>query len=188
MADPKDAIATMIRNLEEKTGKPLEAWVKLTQKQKLAKHGAIMTWLKGEHALSHGYANLIALESLKGSAVIGGDDAALLDAQYAGAKSALRPLYDKLAAAIAKFGSDVEFAPKKSNVSVRRAKQFALLQPSTATRFDVGIQLKGTPAKGRLEASGSFSAMVSHRVRVESAKDIDAELIGWLKQAYGAAS
>ncbi len=191
MADPNAALATMIRNLEEKSGKSLEAWVTLAKKQKLAKHGEIMKWLKTEHGLGHGYANLVALESLKGgsvtAAVSGSDDAALLEAQYAGAKAALRPVYDRVASAIAKFGPDVAFAPKKANVSVRRAKQFALLQPSTATRFDVGIQLKGVAPSGRLEASGSFSAMVSHRVRVESAKDIDAELIGWLKQAYEAA-
>lgn len=79
---------------------------------------------------------------------------------------------------------DVEVAPKKANVSLRRNKQFALVQPSTATRFDVGLNLKGVSPSGRLEASGSFSAMVSHRVRVESVKCVDKELIGWLKQAY----
>lgn len=104
-----------------------------------------------------------------------------------GPKAAFRPLYDKLITAIQKFGADVEVSPKKTYVSLRRSKQFALIQPSTATRLDVGINLKGTPAKGRLEASGSFNAMVSHRVRVESALDLDAELIGWLKQAYQAA-
>jgi hypothetical protein len=39
-------------------------------------------------------------------------------------------------------------------------------------------------AKGRLEASGSFNAMCTHRVRVASLKEVDAELVGWLKQAY----
>ena len=69
-------------------------------------------------------------------------------------------------------------------MSVRRSKQFALLQPSTATRFDVGIVLKGVAPAGRLEASGSFNAMVTHRVRVETIDQVDRELIGWLKRAY----
>ena len=85
---------------------------------------------------------------------------------------------------MAKFGKDVELAPKKTYVSLRRAKQFGLVQPSTKTRVDVGINLKGMPPTDRLEASGSFNAMVSHRVRVASAKEVDAELIGWLKRAY----
>jgi hypothetical protein len=48
----------------------------------------------------------------------------------------------------------------------------------------VGINLKGVSPQGRLEASGSFNAMVSHRVRVAKAAEIDAELIGWLRAAY----
>ncbi len=34
------------------------------------------------------------------------------------------------------------------------------------------------------EASDSFNAMATHRVRVASAKEVDSELIGWLRQAY----
>ena len=48
----------------------------------------------------------------------------------------------------------------------------------------MGLNLKEVKAKGRLEASGGFSSMCTHRVRVESAGDIDSELVGWLKQAY----
>jgi hypothetical protein len=85
---------------------------------------------------------------------------------------------------IEKFGGDVEVAPKKGYVSLRRRKQFALIQPSTATRLDVGINLKNKPASKRLEASGAFNAMVSHRVRVSRLEEIDAELQAWLREAY----
>ena len=85
------------------------------------------------------------------------------------------------------FGSDVELSPKKGYVSLRRNKQFAIIQPSTATRVDVGINLKGVKPTDRLEASGSFNAMVSHRVRLSEAKDVDSELVAWLKQAYASA-
>ena len=111
-----------------------------------------------------------------------GDDP--VGAQYEGAKAALRPIYDAILEGVQRFGGDVEVSPKKANVSLRRNKQFALVQPSTATRMDVGINLKGVAPSGRLEASGSFNAMVSHRVRLESVKGVDKELIGWLKQAY----
>ena len=78
-------------------------------------------------------------------------------------------------------------APKKTYVSLRRKKQFALIQPSTKTRVDLGINLKGKNPGGRLEASGSFNAMVSHRVRLESPGDVNAEVVGWLKEAFGQA-
>ena len=99
----------------------------------------------------------------------------------------MRPIYEAILAAVNKFGDDLDVAPKKANVSLRRKKQFALLQPSTATRFDVGINLKGVPTTERLQASGSFSAMVSHRVSLTSVGEVDQELIGWLRQAYDAA-
>lgn len=181
---PEDAEATMIRNLEEKWGKPLADWINLVTASKLTKHGEIMKLLKGEHGLTHGYANLVAHKAraaLEGGAATGDD---LVAAQYSGPKSALRPIYDKLAEAIAGFGQDVEFAPKKAYVSLRRKKQFGLIQPSTRTRVDVGINLKGEPPTERLEASGSFNAMVSHRVRIGDAREVDAELVGWLRDAY----
>lgn len=184
---PEESLAKMIDNLEEKTGRSLEQWLELTAASRLEKHGEIVGWLKSQHGVTHGYANVIAMKTLESRGGGPAGEADLLAAQYAGAKSALKPIYDALAAAVTRLGPDVQLAPKKANVSVRRHRQFALLQPSTATRMDVGIQLKGVKPEGRLEASGSFSAMVTHRVRVGSVAEVDAELIGWLKQAYDTA-
>ncbi|MHA7871783.1 MAG: DUF5655 domain-containing protein, partial [Hyphococcus sp.] len=39
----------------------------------------------------------------------------------------------------------------------------------------------------RLEASGSFNAMVSHRIRLEKPADVDREVKAWLKKAYSQA-
>ncbi|MEP7339606.1 MAG: DUF4287 domain-containing protein [Acidobacteriota bacterium] len=185
MADKVDqAWQTMIQNLKEKTGKSLAEWVKIAEASKLAKHGEVVKFLKTEHALGHGYANLIAhsLKAESGEGKAAADDP--VAAQYAGEKAGLRPIYDALLKAVGKFGGDVEVSPKKTYVSLRRNKQFALIQPTTKARVDVGINLKGTAPQGRLEASGSFNAMVSHRVRVEKLKDVDTDLIGWLKEAY----
>jgi hypothetical protein len=129
---------------------------------------------------------LIAHELFQSAASASSDDD-LVEAQYAGAKAGLRPIYEALVAMIKKFGTDVELAPKKGYVSLRRNKQFGLIQPSTATRVDVGVNLKGQAPGPRLEASGSFNAMVSHRVRVAGVKEVDAELEGWLRKAYDAA-
>ncbi len=183
---PEEIEAAMVENLKETTGKTIEQWTKIVAASKLAKHGEIVKHLKAEYKLGHGYANLITHKARAAdSQPVAVDN--LVDAQYAGPKAALRPLYEKLIATIQQFGDDFELAPKKGYVSLRRSKQFALIQPSTATRLDVGIQLKGTPATDRLEASGSFNAMVSHRVRVTQPSDLDAELESWLRQAFGAA-
>ena len=184
---PDAATQTMINNLPDKTGKSLDQWLALLAKQSFAKHGEIVKWLKGEHGVTHGFANLIAhshLTAAKGGAA-GDDD--LVAAQYSKAKKGLRPIYDKIIKMVEGFGGDVEVSPKKTYVSLRRSKQFALVQPSTKDRVDVGINLKGHDTTDRLEASGSFNAMVSHRVRITSGKDVNAELKRWLKKAYDAA-
>ncbi len=69
---------------------------------------------------------------------------------------------------------------------MRRRCQFALIQASTRARVDLGLILK-REAHDRLEASGSFHSMFSHRGRLESPSDVDADVIGWLKEAYDAA-
>ena len=187
MATPDEQAATMVANLPEKTGKSLEEWKVLLGSSGLSKHGEMVALLKKEHGVTHGFANLIVHE-FRGCVVStpapAGD---LVEAQYKG-KEALRPLYDRIMKEVAGFGSDIEVAPKKAYVSLRRKKQFALLQPSTKTRLDVGIKLKGVDPEGRLEASGSFNAMVTHRVRVADPAEVDADLIGWLRKAYEAAS
>lgn len=186
MGKIEDAVASMIANMKANTGKSLDEWLKVTAKAKLTKHGEIVKMLKTDHALGHGFANLVSHRTLNSDAGSAEDDD-LLAAQYVGAKAELKPLYDKLAKLIGAFGKDVELSPKKAYVSLRRSKQFGLIQPSTATRLDLGLNLKGIAPKGRLEAAGSWNAMCTHRIKLASAADIDAEVKIWLKQAYDAA-
>jgi predicted transport protein len=186
VTSPEEGLASMIANMPEKTGKPLEAWLNVVGKSKLQKHGEIVSMLKADHGMTHGFANLVAHKALASDA--GSSEADdLVAAQYAGAKAGLKPVYDKLIAIVEGLGKDIELSPKKAYVSLRRSKQFGLIQPSTATRLDLGLALKGAAPKGRLEAAGSWNAMVSHRVKLASAADVDAEVKAWLKQAYEAA-
>jgi hypothetical protein len=187
MPTPDQAEATMMRNLEEKTGKTLDEWIAIARATGQNKHGEVVKILKERHGLGHGYANLVVHRMNAASkAASGSGEADLVEEQYAGLKAGLRPVYDALIRTVEGFGNDVEVSPKKTYVSLRRSKQFALIQPSTKDRVDLGIQLKGVAAEGRLESSGSFNAMVSHRVRLGGVQDVDAQLRGWLKQAYDA--
>lgn len=178
---------TMLQNLERKTGKNLDQWIKIVDDSQATKHKAIIDYLKTEYGLTYGYANLIALKSREASEGAPSSGEALVDQQYSGNKVELRPIYDAIIDAVGEFGEDVEIAPKKAYVSLRRSKQFAIIQPSTKIRVDLGINLKGFDPGERLEPSGSFNAMVTHRVRITDKNQVDAELIEWLKHAYEAA-
>jgi len=108
-----------------------------------------------------------------------------IDAQYAGPKAALRPIFDRLAQAARQLGDDVELSPRKTYVALARKKQFAVVAPSTSTRVDLGLRLKGRPASGRLAEAGGFgSGSVTHKVELTSPDQVDEELIGWLRAAY----
>ncbi|NVJ65504.1 MAG: DUF4287 domain-containing protein [Gammaproteobacteria bacterium] len=182
MASPEEMAQSMRNNIPEKTGKSQVDWNKLIEASGLDKHGQIVKMLKTDHGVTHGFANLLSSDFLKGGAPEATSDD-LVYAQYE-KKPDLKPIYDKLIKEVKKFGAGLDVAPKKAYVSLRHKKQFALIQPSTKTRVDVGINLKGEETTERLEASGSFNAMVSHRVRVTDIKQVDKELIGWLKAAF----
>ena len=174
---PEELAQAMIDNLPAKTGKSLAEWQKVVAKSGAVKHGEIVKFLKGEHGVTHGFANLIAQKAI-GNLDISEED--LVAGQYKG-KETLKPIHDAIVAYVEGFGPEVEIAPKKTSVSLRRSKQFALIQPSTKTRIDLGINLKGVDPQGRLEAMGG---MCTHKVKLETVADFDAEVKSWVKQAF----
>ena len=176
------ATQTMIENLHKNTGKTLDQWIDIVKKQKFAKHGEIIKFLKENQGLTHGFANLIAHKT-KGSdagSVENQDD--LITKQYVG-KEHFRPVYDKLLSEILTFGNDIEIAPKMAYVSLRRKKQFATLNPASKTRYEIGLNLKGQAAHGKLEAEKP-NAMCSHKINLADIKEIDDEVMQWIKTAY----
>lgn len=138
-----------------------------------------MKFLKGDHGVTHGFANTIVHLSKEEKT---SDDDLVLH-QYKG-KESLVPIYDKLIALVKTFGSDVVITPKKATVSIIRKKQFALIKPATKTRIDLGLKLKDIPETDRLGNSGPFGSMCTHRVQLTTVNEIDAELKNWLNQAY----
>lgn len=175
------ATQTMIDNLYKNTGKTLEDWVAIVRKEQFAKHGEILKYLKTEHGFTHGFANLVAMKAREADAGSVENKDELIEEQYKG-KEHMRPIFDKLMQGILLFGKDVEVAPKRAYVSLRRKKQFALLQPATKTRFEVGLNLKELENQGKLAPSSN--AMCSHKINLTSIEDIDTEVIDWLRAAY----
>lgn len=176
------ATLTMIENLYKNTGKTLEQWIDLVKAQNLEKHGEVISFLKETHGLTHGFANLIAHKAKGSDAGSAANQDDLITKQYQG-KEHFKPVYDKLIAEIQTYGNDIEIAPKNAYVSLRRKKQFAILNPATKTRFEIGINLKGQAPQGKLEAEKPNS-MCSHKINITDLSDIDTEVFAWIRAAY----
>jgi hypothetical protein len=110
-----------------------------------------------------------------------------LAAHFTGDKAKWKKPYAALAAKVEKFGSDVKFGANQSYINLLRdGKKFGIVAV-TADRMDIGIKLKSAATDDRFQPSGKWNAMVTHRVHITDPKQIDAELVKWLKQAYEAA-
>ena len=173
------ALQTMINNMPEKTGKSLNEWISVLKTKSFTKHSEAVNFLKKEHDVSHGFANtIVALSKEENSTPTD-----LVKNQYKG-KEDLLPIYESLLTVVKDFGKDVTITPKKTSVSIIRKKQFALIKPATKTRIDLGLKLKDKPLTNRLENSGPFGTMCTHRVKLSAVNQIDRELKEWLKEAY----
>ena len=174
---------TMYENIHKKSGKTVDEWVKLVQEKGFTKHGEMMKFLKEEHQFTHGYANMIAIKVTGTDARNAENPNDLIDKQYKG-KEHFKPVYDQLMNHIQSLGKDIEVAPKNAYVSLRRKKQFAILQPATKTRFEIGINLKGETGDAILKPITTPNAMCSHKIEIGSEGDVTPQVLQWIKKAY----
>lgn len=172
------ALQTMIDNMPEKTGKTLLEWKSLLSTKSFSKHSEAVNFLKKEHNVTHGFANTIVSLSKEETTPEN-----LISNQYKG-KENLLVIYEHLISIVNDFGEDVRITPKKTEVSLDRKKKFAVIKPATKTRIDLGLKIKGKVTTERLENSGPFGTMCTHRVRLTDISQIDSELKEWLKEAY----
>lgn len=175
----EQALKTMINNMPIKTGKSLDEWKKILKTKSFEKHSDGVNYLKNEHNVTHGFANTIVKLSKEESTP--SDN--LVENQYK-SKEHLFPIYENLIKYINTLGADITIAPKKGSVSIIRKRQFVLIKPATKTRIDLGFKLSNKPTTDRLENSGPFGTMCTHRVKISQLSDIDDELKGWIKEAY----
>jgi hypothetical protein len=190
MADMDKAIATQLANIEKKTGKSLAQLGAAIKASGKSKHGEIRSWLMEAHGLGHGDANTLVHHTLKSDGAsaakaAGASGADVLDEIYAGKKAPLRPIHEKLMAAIEKMGA-FEIAPKKGYVSLRRKKQFAMLGPKTNDRFELGLNLKDDIADTRVKIVPP-GGMCQYIVPLTDAGEVDSKIVGYIKRAFDAA-
>lgn len=180
MSTVEEQVASQEANIERTTGRSIAEWIEVVRASGLEKHGQQVAMLKADHGLGHGNANLIAIRAKEAAAGGAPTDDQLVESHYAGNNAGLRPLYDAVIREVTGYGPDVELAPKKAYVSLRRRKQFASVGPA-AGQLEVCLNLPGNAPTERLKG---MTGMASHKVRITDATGLDAELRGWLREAY----
>lgn len=182
---PEEMSAAIIANLPEKTGRTLEEWVRIAREEGPPEKRERVAWLKSAHGLGHVTASLVAGRAARSDAYVPKSGDELVDAQYAGPKAALRPVYDRLAEEARGIAADVDVSPRKTYVALVRARQFGVVQATTRARVDLGLALPGVEPAGRLEAvRGLGSERITHRVSLTAPEQVDAEVVGWMREAY----
>jgi hypothetical protein len=188
MVDVDKAVQTQLANIQKKTGRTLDqlyAWLGSTG---LAKHGQLRDAAKRDLGLGHGDANTLVTLFMRSAGTATAPAAtadAAVDDLYSGPKAALRPTHDRVMAAIEGLGP-FEIAPKKTYLSLRRKRQFAMVGPATKTQVEIGLNAKQLPDGDRLIAQKP-GGMCQYKVRIGAPDEVDSELIGWIESAYESA-
>jgi Domain of unknown function (DUF5655)/Domain of unknown function (DUF4287) len=185
-------VQKMMAGLKLKTGRSLEEWISVVKKSGPESQKERRDWLKQEHGVPTQSAMWI-VERIDGrGADFDGPEEYLaaadryVDEMFGGKKAALRPLYEELLKLGFSMGTDVKACPCTTMVPLYRNHVFAQIKPATQTRIDLGFALGARKAEGRLTDTGGYAKKdrITHRIPIEDAKDIDAEVRKWLRTAY----
>jgi hypothetical protein len=184
--EPAEMRAAIIGNLPARTGRALEEWVELVRSQGPQGRRERIAWLKSEHRLGHGQAQLVVAEAEQEPGYTPPTSDQLLEGQYSAGKAQLRPIYDRVAEVVREVAPQAALEPRKTYVTLSRSlRQFGVVQPTTRTRVDLGLRLPGVQPQGRLEEAGSVgSAQITHRIALATPGDVDDEVRRWLVAAY----
>lgn len=180
-----------IAELPERTGRSIDDWLALIEREGPADETSRRQWLKSKHGMGTVNATWMAARSV-GKGLEDSDPVHYLQAaeKYVAAmfanKPGLLPVYDELLKRGLALGRDVKACPCKTMVPLYRNHVFAQLKPSSRTRIDLGFALRDLPATGRLIDTGGFAKKdrITHRIPITSHADIDAEVQHWLERAY----
>ena len=183
----------IIANLPTKTGLSLDGWTELLNRDTKGDAKARRDWLKATHGIGGTTAWMIAQASV-GQGAEGWDADVYLatatryvEAMYEG-KAPLRPLFDALVEMARSLGTDVRICPCTTIVPLYRAHVFAQIKPTTKTRVDLGLALKGVDQAlpERLFDTGGLAKndRITHRFGLSEVDDIDVEVGEWLHVAY----
>jgi hypothetical protein len=170
-----------IRVLKKQTGEDLDHWNSRIKKKKFANARRLKEWLAGQEVT--GYAEqLLVMEQFGYPDFFSASADELIDGQYAD-RPHLRPVYEAIVASARAIG-EIVIQARKGYVSLLTPKRtFARVRATTKDRIDLGLRLEGLQPRGRLKPSRIHETMPL-QVSLTEPKDLDQEVLKWLRKAY----
>jgi predicted transport protein len=185
VASPDDMMSAVIGSLAARTGRSLDEWLALVETSGIdpVDQNAVRRWLRTEHGLPQNSQWAVADAAARAAGWVRPTVGEYVDGQYTGAKAALRPIYDAVAAAALSLGDDVTMEGRSTYVPFVRARQFAAVAAASRDRVDLGLRFTAPPSSDRLRAA-SAPGQSTHKVALRSVGEVDDEVTGWLAAAY----
>jgi predicted transport protein len=173
----------MLENIIEKYQKTIDEWMQIISELNFSKHNEKVNFLVENYHLGKFQADLLVHKYQKSdSASI--DEDTLIENQFKN-KEHFLDLYKELIEFILGFGNDIEIVAKKNYISLRRKKQFLILQASSKTRFDISLFLKGESGNEVLIPIDTPNSMCSHKISISSSKiELTEEMKKYINQSY----
>jgi len=183
---PEEQRAAIVRNLPAKTGHDLAWWVDLLKKKGPTGKRERTAWLQETHGLGQLYARAVVAGTEKSEGYVEPTPEELVDAQYAGAKAAFRPIHDRLVEWARTELPDVRVNPCQTYVALFRRHQFAVIAVKRDGVY-FGLALPGEEPDGTWEPSKGLGCVrITHQLRLADAKEINGEVLSRLRRAYEA--
>ena len=180
----QEMLEWMASLLEKRTGQKVEEWRQRIARHRFPDEPALRRWLTDQGVTDYGQTLLVWERFGYPSHMTAGFDD-LIGRQYAD-RPQLKPVLDAILSALPDVGPDIILQARKTYLSlVSKRRTFAVIQPTTKRRIDLGLRLADVKANGRLEparrvGNGSMTVKLS----LASPSDLDAEALRWLKGAF----
>jgi len=168
--------------LERRTGEGVDAWNERIKRRSFSDEHALRAWLEKQDVT--GYAqSLLVMETFGYPEFLMASVDELIDGQYSD-RPQLRPILDVILSRLPDVG-ETTVQTRKGYVSlVTPRRTFAVVQPTTKNRVDLGLRLEDSP-KGRVvPAKGIGNGDRPLRIPLTSPNEVDDEVIDWMKRAY----
>lgn len=182
---PQDMMAAVTESMQVRTGHTLQEWVDIVNASGVdpLDQNAVRRWLKTEHGVLQNSQWAIADAAARQAGWKEPTAEEYVDQQYAGAKGALRPIFDRLREIVEGFGDDVRMEGRSTYTPFIRRRQFVAIAAATRTRVDVGLRYASAPTSALLVAANA-PGQATHKLTLESADDVTNEVKRLLKAAY----